>query len=53
MEQNVPEDMLPLEEEPAPYDGAGEIGEVDAEQPAPDAEPGEAEDTQKDEEPSQ
>ena len=53
MEQNVPEDMLPLEEEPGQYDGVGEISAAGADEPAREAAPAGAEDAPKDEEPSQ
>jgi len=53
MEQNVPEDMLPLEEEPGQYDVSGEIGASGSTEPGQDVEPTDAEDSEKDEEPSQ
>jgi segregation and condensation protein B len=53
MEQNVPEDMLPLDEEPGQDDGAGEIDELVRDQSAPDAEPTDPDNLPNDEEPSQ
>jgi segregation and condensation protein B len=52
MEQNVPEDMLPLEEEPGQYDVAGEMRASGSTEPGQDVEPIEADDSEKDEEPS-
>ena len=59
MEQNVPEDMLPLEEEPGQYDVAGEMSASGSAESRQDVEPTEVEDSEKekhsekDEEPSQ
>ncbi len=53
MEQTVPEEMLPLEEEPGQYDVAGENSASASTEPGPDVEPTAAEDSEKDEEPSQ
>jgi len=58
MEQNVPEDMLPLDEEPAPDEGIAEDAEAvqaESRQDAPsgeDEDPRRDEDVRKDEEPS-
>src|SRR4051812_48743060 len=52
MEQNVPEDMLPLEEEPAPYDAAGEFAASGSNESGQAIEPTDGDDSVKDEEPS-
>ena len=52
MEQNVPEDMLPLDEEPAPDDGIAADAETVQAESRQDEPSGEDEDVRKDEEPS-